>query len=176
MNSEGINAINKAINVPRGCYPPQPIKNTLLNLLNSSYPTQPHSLIIAKINIIIGVWVSRVLLYLLHKKEFQITKQLTLKNSGEHCTSFCRISFSFSSVILLSIEKSFSNGKKRKIEVPLNKECIHKVIQPFSSCNIIFWHANYSTYSSLLTFLNNSNRTTHYKKIICIIIWLLLVH
>ena len=107
---------------------------------------------------------SRVLLYLLHKKEFQITKQLTLKNSGEHCTSFCRISFSFSSVILLSIEKSFSNGKKRKIEVPLNKECIHKVIQPFSSCNIIFWHANYSTYSSLLTFLNNSNRTTHYKK------------
>lgn len=45
--------------------------------------------------------------------------QLTLKKSGEHCTSFCRISFSFSSVILLSTEKRFSNGKKRKIEVPL---------------------------------------------------------
>ena len=174
MNLEGINAINKAINELGGCYPPQPITNTLLDLLNSSYPTQPHSLIIAKYY----YWsLSEQGFTLLASQEgVLITKQLTLKNSGEHCTSFCRISFSFSSVILLSMEKSFSNGKKRKIEVPWNKECIHKVIQPFISCNIIFWHASYSTYSSLLTFLNNSNRTTHYKKIICIIIWLLLVH
>ena len=31
-----------------GCYPPRPsasLDNTLLDLLNSSYPTQPHSLI-----------------------------------------------------------------------------------------------------------------------------------
>ena len=31
-----------------GCYPPRPstsVDNTLLDLLNSSYPTQPHSLI-----------------------------------------------------------------------------------------------------------------------------------
>ena len=42
------NAINKAINELGGCYPPQPIINTLLDLLNSSYPTQLHSLIIAK--------------------------------------------------------------------------------------------------------------------------------
>ena len=31
-----------------GCYPPRPsasVENTLLDLLNSSYPTQPHSLI-----------------------------------------------------------------------------------------------------------------------------------
>ena len=48
MNLEGINAINKEINELGGCYPPQPITNTLLDLLNSSYPTQPHSLIIAK--------------------------------------------------------------------------------------------------------------------------------
>ena len=35
-----------------GCYPPRPsasVDNTLLYLQNSSYPTQPHS-IIAKIN------------------------------------------------------------------------------------------------------------------------------
>ena len=137
MNLEGINAINKAINELGGCYPPQPITNTLLDLLNSSYPTQPHSLIIAKYY----HWsLSEQGFTLLASQEgVLITKQLTLKNSGEqYCTSFCRISFSFSSVILLSIEKSFSNGKKRKIEVPLNKECIHKVIQPFSSCNIIF--------------------------------------
>ena len=134
MNLEGINAINKAINELGGCYPPQPIINTLLDLLNSSYPTQLHSLIIAK------YWhLSEQGFSVLASQEgISITKQLTLKNSGEHCTSFCRISFSFSSVILLSIEKSFSNGKKRKIEVPLTKECIHKVIQPFSSCNIIF--------------------------------------
>ena len=32
----------------RGCYPPQPpayVDNTFLDLLNSPYPTQPHSLI-----------------------------------------------------------------------------------------------------------------------------------
>ena len=32
----------------RGCYPPRPsasVDNTLLDLLNSSYPTQPRSLI-----------------------------------------------------------------------------------------------------------------------------------
>ena len=31
-----------------GCYPPRPsasVDNTLLDLLNSSYPTQPHSII-----------------------------------------------------------------------------------------------------------------------------------
>ena len=58
MNLEGINAINKAINELGGCYPPQPITNTLLDLLNSSYPTQPHSLIINELlllNIITGV-------------------------------------------------------------------------------------------------------------------------
>ena len=136
MNSEGINAINKAINVPGGCYPPQPIKNTLLNLLSSSYPTQPHSLIIAKYYC--QSLSKQGFTVLASEEGISITKQLTLKTSGEHCTSFCRISFSFSSVILLSTEKSFSNGKKRKIEVPLNKECIHKVIRPFSSCNIIF--------------------------------------
>ena len=116
MNLEGINAINKAINELGGCYPPQPITNTLLDLLNSSYPTQPHSLIIAKYY----YWsLSEQGFTLLASQEgVLITKQLTLKNSGEHCTSFCRISFSFSSVILLSMEKSFSNGKKRKIEVP----------------------------------------------------------
>ena len=112
MNLEGINAINKAINELGGCYPPQPITNTLLDLLNSSYPTQPHSLIIAKYY----YWsLSGQGFTLLASQEgVLIIKQLTLKNSGEHCTSFCRISFSFSSVILLSIEKSFSNGKKRR--------------------------------------------------------------
>ena len=33
---------------PRGCYPPRPsasVDHTLLDLLNSSYTTQPHSLI-----------------------------------------------------------------------------------------------------------------------------------
>ena len=136
MNLEGINAINKAINELGGYHPPQPIRNTLLNLLNSPYPTQPHSLIIAKYY----YWSlsEQGFTGLASQERISITKQLTLKNSGEHCTSFCRISFSFSSVILLSIEKSFSNGKKRKIEVPLNNECIHKVIQPFSACNIIF--------------------------------------
>ena len=32
----------------RGCYPPRPsasVDNTLLDLQNSSYPTQPHSII-----------------------------------------------------------------------------------------------------------------------------------
>ena len=37
----------------RGCYAPQPstsVDNTLLDLHNSSYPTQPHSLTANKIN------------------------------------------------------------------------------------------------------------------------------
>ena len=41
-----INVENKA--ELGGCYPPRPltsVDNTLLDLLNSSYPTQPHSLI-----------------------------------------------------------------------------------------------------------------------------------
>ena len=34
--------------IGRGCYPPRPsasVDNTLLDLQNSSYPTQPHSII-----------------------------------------------------------------------------------------------------------------------------------
>ena len=40
-----------------GCYPPRPsasVDNTLLDLQNSSYPTQPHS-IIAKYNIVLVI-------------------------------------------------------------------------------------------------------------------------
>ena len=39
-----------------GCYPPRPsasVDNTLLDLQNSSYPTQPHSIIAKYIIIII---------------------------------------------------------------------------------------------------------------------------
>ena len=39
---------NKAIIEFGGCYPPRPlalVDNTLLDLQNSSYPTQPHSII-----------------------------------------------------------------------------------------------------------------------------------
>ena len=43
-----------------GCYPPRPlasVDNTLLDLQNSSYPTQPHS-IVAKYSIVICYTIS----------------------------------------------------------------------------------------------------------------------
>ena len=48
-----------------GCYPPRPsvsVDNTLLNLQNSSYPTQPHSIII--------------LLIIIHSKYFPVSDWL----------------------------------------------------------------------------------------------------